>query len=275
MWANGKPHWGGHQMDETAFPVWLTARAWREKLINDGELEHLWPMMRRALTCIVRNGPATTQDRWEELGGYTPFTITIEIVALIEAAELMQKYDRVLANYLRETADTWNESIERWTYATGTELARQFEVDGYYVRITPQRDDGGSPLEDVVSIKNHSGKECVRAANIVSPDMLALVNYGLRAADDPRIANTVHVIDSLLKVDLPNGPCWHRYNHDGYGEHRDGAPFDGTGVGRAWPLLTGERAHYELARGSKDEARRLMRAMAAFAGDSRANLGCA
>ncbi len=26
-----------------------------------------------------------------------------------------------------------------------------------------------------------------------------------------------------------------------------GAPFDGTGVGRAWPLLTGERAHDELA----------------------------
>ncbi len=26
-------------------------------------------------------------------------------------------------------------------------------------------------------------------------------------------------------------------------------PFDGTGIGRAWPLLTGERAHYELAAG--------------------------
>ncbi len=27
-----------------------------------------------------------------------------------------------------------------------------------------------------------------------------------------------------------------------YGEHEDGAPFDGTGQGRPWPLLAGERA---------------------------------
>lgn len=88
----------------------------------------------------------------------------------------------------------------------------------------------------------------------MSPDALALVRFGLRAADDPRILNTVRVIDALLKVDLPAGPCWHRYNDDGYGEHEDGRPFDGTGVGRAWPLLTGERAHYELAAGNRVRA---------------------
>jgi glucoamylase len=91
--------------------------------------------------------------------------------------------------------------------------------------------------------------------------------YGLRAPDDPRILDTVRVIDALLKIVTPSGPCWHRYNHDGYGEHADGAPFDGMGIGRAWPLLTGERAHYELARGQIDEARRLRRAMEAFAGE--------
>ena len=63
--------------------------------------------------------------------------------------------------------------------------------------------------------------------------------------------NTVKVIDALLKVETPRGPAWHRYNGDGYGEHDDGSPFDGTGVGRAWPLLTGERAHYELAAGRR------------------------
>ena len=54
------------------------------------------------------------------------------------------------------------------------------------------------------------------------------------------------VADALLKVDTPSGPCWHRYNDDGYGEHDDGSAFDGTGRGRPWPLLTGERGHYEL-----------------------------
>ena len=71
----------------------------------------------------------------------------------------------------------------------------------------------------------------------------------------------------LLKVDTTYGPAWRRYNGDRYGEHEDGSPFDGTGVGRAWPLLTGERAHYELAAGRPDEAERLMRAMSAFAGE--------
>ena len=57
------------------------------------------------------------------------------------------------------------------------------------------------------------------------------------AAHDPRIVNTIRVIDMVCKVDTPFGPCWHRYTRDGYGEHADGSPFDGTGIGRAWPLL--------------------------------------
>jgi glucoamylase len=43
------------------------------------------------------------------------------------------------------------------------------------------------------------------------------------------------------------------------------APFDGTGAGRVWPLLAGERAHYELATGHAAEARRLLAAMEANA----------
>ena len=54
---------------------------------------------------------------------------------------------------------------------------------------------------------------------------------------------------ALLRRELPAGSYWYRYNDDGYGEHADGAPFDGAGIGRLWPLLTGERAHYELAAG--------------------------
>src|SRR5215208_4381174 len=83
------------------------------------------------------------------------------------------------------------------------------------------------------------------AAYITGPDALALVRFGLRAADDPRIINTIKAIDALLKVDTPHGPAWRRYVEDLYGEHKDDTSFDGTGIGRAWPLLTGEQAHYE------------------------------
>jgi glucoamylase len=70
--------------------------------------------------------------------------------------------------------------------------------------------------------------------------------------------NTIKVIDALLRIKLPQGPSWYRYNGDGYGEHEDGSPFDGTGIGRPWPLLAGERAHYELAAGRPEAAEKLL-----------------
>jgi glucoamylase len=265
MWVTGAEYWTGKQMDEAAFPILLTATALREKLIGKAELERLWPMVRKALCFILQRGPSTKQDRWEEVGGYSPYTIAVEIAALLEAAEFTPEPE--LADCLRETADAWNENIEGWTYATGTELAKKCGVDGYYVRIAPVTDDGSSPVEGKIEMKNVSERTLVPTASIVSIDALALVRFGLRAAGDPRIVNTVRVIDSLLKIDTPHGPCWRRYNHDGYGEHADGSPFDGTGIGRPWPLLTGERAHYELAAGRADEARRLMKTMEAFTSD--------
>ncbi len=68
---------------------------------------------------------------------------------------------------------------------------------------------------------------------------------------------------------LPSGPNWYRYNGDGYGEHEDGSPFDGSGVGRPWPLLAGERAHYELAAGRKDTAEALLAVMENSTGTTR------
>src|SRR5207253_6412995 len=120
-----------------------------------------------------------------------------------------------------------------------------------------------------VPIKNRPpGERAARTVEIVSPDALALVRFGLRSPHDPRIINTVRVIDALLRVELPGGPGWHRYNGDGYGEHADGSAFDGQGVGRVWPLLTGERAHYELAAGRPDAATSLLRTLESFANAS-------
>jgi glucoamylase len=174
------------------------------------------------------------------------------------------------ARYLRETADAWNANIDRWLYVSGTTLAQQHGVDGYYVRVSElDRAGAASPGDGFVPIKNRPpDRSTWPAATMVSLDALAFVRFGLRAPDDPRILSTVKVIDAELKVDTPHGPAWHRYHGDGYGEHADGAPFDGIGIGRAWPLLTGERAHYELAAGRTRAAEELAQALEAFAGDS-------
>jgi len=270
MWLDGTPYWTGIQLDEVGFPILLIGIAQREGVLNPDEVAKYWPMVRRAAGYIARNGPVTQQDRWEEDAGYSPFTLAVEVAALLVAADLAElAKEPDMAGYLRETADAWNANIERWTYVSGTALAQRAGVDGYYVRIAPPVESGDRPpTAGTVILKNRpSGVMEMAAADVVSCDALALVRFGLRPADDPRMLNTVQAIDAVLKVDTPHGPIWHRYNGDGYGEHEDGSPFDGTGIGRAWPLLVGERAHFELARDRRDEAERLLHAMAAFADD--------
>jgi glucoamylase len=155
-------------------------------------------------------------------------------------------------------------------YVEGTELAQLHGVEGYYIRVAqPDQGDAASPCHGFVPIKNRPPDQATGPpALMVSLDALAFVRFGLRAADDPRILSTVKVIDATLKVETPRGPAWHRYQGDGYGEHTDGHPYDGTGVGRAWPLLTGERAHYELAAGRTHAAEHLAQALETIAGDA-------
>jgi len=264
MWLDGRPYWAGLQMDETALPILLADLLRRKAPKELGAISRWWPMIRKAASFLVRNGPVTQQDRWEEDGGYSPFTLAAEIAALLAAADMAELAGKpTTATYLRETADAWNDNVERWIYATDSLLAKQLGVEGYYVRIAPPEVDGASsPLHGFVPIKNRPPDHSLdEAEHVISPDALALVRFGLRSPHDPRIVNTVRVIDELLRAKLPQGPCWYRYNGDGYGEHEDGSPFDGTGIGRPWPLLAGERAHYELAAGRPDVAEALLRVM--------------
>ncbi len=268
-WLDGRPYWKGIQMDETAFPILLYDMLLRAKVIGPSDAGRYQGMVRAAARYVVRNGPATQQDRWEEDGGFSPFTLAVEIAGLLAAADVMDAAsDPDLARYLREVADSWNEQIESWTYARNTALSQSLGIDGYYMRIGSFTGEGHARSPALVPIKNRDNAGMtLESGLLVSPDALALVRFGLRAADDPRIVNTVKAIDSLLKRDLPAGPYWYRYNEDGYGEKEDGSPFDGAGIGRLWPLLTGERAHFEIAAGRKDEAARLLATLEASASD--------
>ncbi|WP_292476149.1 glycoside hydrolase family 15 protein, partial [Mesorhizobium sp.] len=268
-WASGTPYWPGIQMDECAFPLLLADALRRAGHLPRAKLDDFLAMIESAASYVVRNGPVTGEDRWEEDAGYSPFTLAVEIAALLAAADMLDACDKKEpANYLRETAECWNDQIERWTYVTGTELCAREGVDGYYVRIAPpDRAGAASPKDGFVPIKNRPPGDSHRPAEaIISPDALALVRFGLRAADDTRIVNTVKAIDALLRCELPQGPLWYRYSGDGYGEHEDGSPFDGTGRGRPWPLLAGESAHYELAAGRPGKAAELLETFERSAG---------
>ncbi len=165
-------------------------------------------------------------------------------------AEWARGYSKAsLADFIFAYADWLAAHLEEWTVTTAGEL-----VAGrprHYIRLNPTDPSAPDPHADpnatMIQIANGGGLHAAR--NVVSGDFLHLVRYGIRAANDPIVRDSIEVIDRVLKHDLPQGPGWRRYNHDGYGQKDDGSAFDGTGVGRCWPILTGERGHYELAAG--------------------------
>src|SRR5256885_7544792 len=132
MWLDGRPYWGGLQMDEAAFPILLVDVINRQSRFAFGDLERWWNLVRRAAAYIVRNGPVTQQDRWEEDSGYSPFTLAVEVAGLLAAACVADNVGEfAMASYFGELADVWNENIERWTYSTHGDLARRGGGDRY------------------------------------------------------------------------------------------------------------------------------------------------
>ena len=252
FWIDGTPFWGGKQLDEVAFPVILAWRLWKANGL--GELD-IFPFVERAAGFLVRNAPITHQERWEENAGYSPSTLAAVIGALICAAEVARAHDSAeLAVFLEEFADWLENHLDNWTVTDDGVLHP--EIRRHYIRIRP-------PECGEAYAHDRCGNETIRLSNrppgtryefeareIVDAGFLELVRYGVRRPDDPLIVDTLKVVDAVLKRDLPQGPGWLRYNWDGYGQRADGLGYEGWGQGRVWPLLTGERAHYELAAGN-------------------------
>lgn len=251
FWISGEPYWRGVQLDEVSFPIML---AWR--LHEAGALDGFdpWPMVRSAAGYVIEHGPATMQERWEENGGYSPSTLASNIAGLVCAACFAREHrDETTARFLEDYADFLESHVDRWTVTTEGDLVPG--IRRHFIRIHPVAPGDPHADEDPnhgwIELRNQPPNVSARypAKNIVDAGFLELVRYGIRAPGSELIENSLRVIDATLRVDTPYGPCWHRYNNDGYGQKLDGGPFQGWGHGHAWPLLTGERGHYELAAG--------------------------
>jgi glucoamylase len=265
FWVNGNPYWRGIQLDEVAFPILLALRLSQQNVLKDFDP---YLMVLKAAAYLLRHGPVTQQERWEEASGYSPSTLASNIAALIAAAYFCrQRRDTAAAEFLEQYADFLESHVESWTVTTEGTLVPG--IRRHYMRILPDDVNNSEPMEDpnsgTLNIANLPGgtKNSFPAKEIVDAGFLELVRYGIRKPDDPLITDSLKVIDAVLKIDTPMGPIWHRYNHDGYGQREDGKAYAGWGKGRAWPLLTGERAHYELATGR--DVKPFIRAIEKFA----------
>ena len=251
-WVDGRPIGNGLQMDQVALPLVLAYQLQRNDRLT--WLKHIRP----AADFIVRRGPRTDQDRWEERPGYSPATIAAEIAGLVCAAEVARvNGDQATAKKYLDTADNWAKNVERWTVTKSGNQA------GYYIRITENDDPN-----DGATIEINSSDRVVDERKILDAGFLELMRLGVKRPGDRMIVESLALIDQLIKVHTPVGEAWYRYNHDAYGETPAGGPYDGrNGVGRLWTFLTGERGEYELAAGDVKSARKRLDTMAGFAND--------
>jgi glucoamylase len=266
FYITGKGHWFGVQLDEYSFPMIL---AYRLHLANALGTFDVLPLVKAAAGALILAGPATPQERWEENSGYSPSTLAANIAGLVCAAALNDpSLQSDTAKFLLDYADFLESNIEKWMVTTqGTLLPG---VARHYIRILPYPGPTAADLDPntaTVFLKNQHTPDSTAAyaaKTIVDGGFLELVRYGIRKAGDQLFEDSLKVLDATIKHDFPSGPCWYRYNHDGYGQMDDGSAFIGYGKGRPWPLLTGERAHYELAAGRDISG--YVKALEAFAG---------
>ncbi len=252
--VDGSPHWPNLQLDEVADPIILS---WQLRRFDAGT----WAHVKAAADCIVSQGPST-QERWENLVGYSPASIAAEVAGLVTAAEIAERNgDDAAAQHYREVADERQAGIEGWTLTTSGPLS----PDPYYVRATVDGDPNAG-----TTYPTPDNGPVVDQRQVVDPSFLELARLGVKPADAPGILSTLPVVDRELGVDTPNGRFWHRFNYDGYGELPDGGPFGTAGNrGRLWPIFAGERGEYELLTGNDRAARGRLRSIANTANSGR------
>jgi len=211
MHVSGIPISRAAPLDQVAQVILMVDACRRSFLLSPGKMQRYWEIVLKAVSYLVGSGPVTPLDRWGSHQGIAPYTLAIEIAALLAAADMAEeKQEPGIATYCRKTADYLQQNIDNWTYISGAYRSVA------YIGATDE--DG------------------------ISTDALALVRFGLRKADDPRILSTVAAIDAQLKVETRYGPCWKRFSRD---------------IG-AWPLLTAERGLYEIAAGNLGGAASLL-----------------
>jgi len=249
-WLNGTKVFGSLQMDEVADPIIL---AWQLGATSSTD----WGYVEELAGYLVANGPYTPQERWEENSGYSPATMAAEIAGLICAAAIAEDNgDTSAAATYQSTAQSWAAEVDSLTYTT----TGSYGNGDYFLRITP---DGQPNSGTSISIANGGGSHDDRT--VVDPSFLELVRLGVKSPTAADITNTITAVDDELKVTTPEGPIWHRYDFDGYGETSSGGDYTGSGVGNPWPVLTGERGEYDVADGNLSGAQSMLATMAGAA----------
>ncbi|MBK23194.1 MAG: hypothetical protein CME70_04235 [Halobacteriovorax sp.] len=237
-WVSGEEYWGGLQLDQVGYPIHLFYQTFlkvspkqRIEMLNE-----FGDMLKKALSFILKYGPWTQQERWEENFGISPSSFSVATSALYLGSRLFP--GTKLGEKSRNTANQWlytpGDNIDTWTFTTNGRYG-----DGqYYLRIA-----GGSSFgatwnpndRSETHIANSSRR--VEQSLILDQGFMKLALMGLKPANDWKIQKTKSLVDKHISVVTPKGRGWYRYSFDAYGEE---------GKGRLWPLLSGEHGRMAI-----------------------------
>ena len=267
-YLDGQTRWGGEQMDNISYPAVL-AYLLDEAGIGFEEADYGYRHVKRSADYVARNGPATAQERWEEEAGYSPSSIAAEIAGLAcagaLAADTGHDADALVWTAL---ADDWADQVEAWC-ATVTGGERHDAPVPYYLRVARDGDPDAGHRRTLAN-----AGPTLDERDVIDAGFLDLVRLGIRPPDHPVMQNSLLAVDESIRVETPHGPGFYRYNGDGYGERGGddaGAPWtpETGGIGRLWPLLTGERAEYALRAEDDEDPTDLLATLAGFANEGR------
>jgi len=277
--VDGGLEWLHLQMDQTAMPIMLGWKLWKNGILSDNDMvTKYWSMIKPAAEFLANGGhikltfrdgntseytvtpPWTRMERWEEQAGYSPPTEAAIITGLLVAADIArQAGDPGAAAWYEKKADQFAGNLAGTMFTT-TGVFTGGQKDGeYYLRITKNENPN-----DGATIDGSNGRPAINETEVLDAGFLELVRYGVRSASDPNILDSLDELDDtglpenlrvkyLFPFDGQSGlPGWRRYGNDGYGERTDnGSNYlggDSAQRGRVWPIFTGERGHFELER---------------------------
>ena len=276
--VDGTLEWVAVQMDQTAMPIMLGWRLWQEGVLTEQEAIYRYKTMLKPAADFLAEGgtvnlgwnqahiepPYTQQERWEEQPGYSPSTMAAMVAGLVSAADLAQlSSDDVSAGRYLAAADGYSSQIEARSFTTEGVLSEAPSDGRYFLRISQNTNPN-----DQGKLNDANGQGPLNESEIIDAGFLELVRYGVRSATDPQILGSLpeldntHLPDALrvkYEFNFPGVegvyPGWRRYGKDGYGENSVTGRAYGYGGemtagqrGRVWPIFTGERGHYELAK---------------------------
>jgi glucoamylase len=259
--VSGHPVWGQLQLDEVALPIVLAHLVGRTGPSTYAGVAKAADFIARFRDPDTgRAAPYSPQERWENQSGYSPNSIAAQIAGLVCAADIARRngHPDKAAQWLA-LADEWAAKVKDWTVTTNGPLSSS----PYFLRLTKNAEPNtASPYQ-----LGDGGPVSIDQRRVVDPSFLALPLMGILRAHDPVLASSLAVVDKELRVQTPNGPFWHRFSYDGYGETRSGGEWTITDsgtfttLGRGWPILAAERGEYEVAAGRSGA--RYLRAVAA------------